>query len=279
MTGMTEKIVSFDLQISPVTQSRGSGLKSSASYKEHSILAAGSWFKLKVNARGIHKISYQDLRNIGIDPGSTDPRNIRIFGNGGGMLPEANSIPRIDDLQENSILVSGESDGQFNEGDFILFYGESPDEWYWDSKDKLYHHARNIYSDFSYYFLTTDNGPGKRVAILNSENKMPDMTITRFNDYAFYEKDDLNLIKSGRQWYDKEIFDFTSSRQYSFGFPDLDMTSPVILKTDVAGRCTSGSTSFTVMSGNQMVMSIPIASRIREKRNQDRYSHSDRQYG
>jgi hypothetical protein len=259
-TGMLEKMVSFDLVITWQPGEEPELRNATVSYADHSVLATGSWYRLQINARGIYKISYEDLVNMGIDPASVNPRNIRIFGNGGGMLPESNAIARIDDLQENSILVAGEDDGQFNNGDYVLFYAEPPDSWSWNSKDNLFHHSKNCYSDNAFYFLTIDNGPGRRIGSHASSAQSATETITKFNDYAFYEKDDINLIKSGREWYDGEIFDITTSRQYSFGFPDLDLTSPAILKADVAARCTSGPTSFSILSGSQAVMSIPVAS-------------------
>lgn len=41
------------------------------------------------------------------------------------MLPESNSVSRIDDLAENAIYVHGESDGVFDEGDYILFMAKA----------------------------------------------------------------------------------------------------------------------------------------------------------
>ena len=87
-----------------------------------SVLATGNWYKLGVNADGVYKINHSFLKKMGIDPSKIDPRNIKVFGNPGGMLPQKNSIERVQDLQENAILVIGESDGKFDKNDYILFY-------------------------------------------------------------------------------------------------------------------------------------------------------------
>ena len=97
---------------------------------------------------------------MGIDVGSINPQNIRIYGNGGGMLPKQNSEFRYDDLVENAIAVVGESDGSFNGADYILFYGESPDTWIFDVGDGRFHHEVHDYSKNTYYFLTTDPALG-----------------------------------------------------------------------------------------------------------------------
>ena len=80
---------------------------------QNSVLSSGNWHKISTSAEGIYKISYSDLQSYGIDPTSIDPRNIKLFGNGGGMLAEANYAPKTEDLQEVAIKVEGENDGIF----------------------------------------------------------------------------------------------------------------------------------------------------------------------
>ncbi len=62
----------------------------------------------------------------GMNLSGVNPDHIRIFGNGGGMLPEKNSDARRDDLQEIAIAIYDGNDGNFDEGDYILFYAEGP---------------------------------------------------------------------------------------------------------------------------------------------------------
>ena len=47
---------------------------------------------------------------------SLNPNHIHIYGNGDGMLPESNSVPRTDDLAQNAIQYVGNSDNSFDEG-------------------------------------------------------------------------------------------------------------------------------------------------------------------
>jgi len=225
-----------------------------------SVLATGSWVKLAVTSTGVYRITYEDLRKAGITPEGIDPRNIRIFGNGGGMLPESNASPRTDDLMENAILVTGEDDGRFDPTDYILFYGESPDTWEYSTTDNLYHHRKNIYSDVTCYFLTFDNGVGLRIGDEASTTQPATHFTTRFNEHLFYEKDDLNLIKSGREWYDGDIFDLTTTRSYTFSLPNIDQVMPVTITADVAARSTSGSTSFSLSAGGKELTTINIPS-------------------
>ena len=258
LNGLIEKVVSFKLSCSFNDNQSTPSPQSVTSYTEHSVLANGSWYKFATSSNGVHMLSYDDLLNAGITPSSIDPRTIRIHGNGGGMLPEANIDPRVDDLQELSIQVVGEEDGLFNEGDYILFYGESQNVWHYNPENGLFKHQKNIYADYAYYFLTFGGVNGKRLTQEASTAQPATHTINRFNDYASYEKDDINLIKSGRQWFDVEYFDVTTTRNYPFAFPNLDQSSLVYISTYVAARSTGGSSTFNVSVNSQSLCNISI---------------------
>ena len=126
-TGKFEKLIFFELEINIIETEKD--VYKTVSYRNNSVLSNGYWYKIRVNQTGINKITYDDLLNMGINVSSINPKNLRIYGNGGGMLPESNLISTYDDLQENAIIVVGEDDGSFDKNDYILFYGESPNTW------------------------------------------------------------------------------------------------------------------------------------------------------
>src|SRR4051812_28489669 len=119
---------------------------------------------------------------MGFNPSTIDPRNIQIFGNEGGMLPQNNSFSRPDDLKENAIFVTGESDGKFSSGDYVLFYGLGPDRVKFNTNKKIYAYERNLYSDKNFYFVTVGTNPGLRLSTsLNQSGTYPD--IDKYSDY------------------------------------------------------------------------------------------------
>ncbi|MCK9203722.1 MAG: type IX secretion system sortase PorU [Bacteroidales bacterium] len=256
-TGMPERLTSFTwiLTLKKNTGFQGQ-TKSSGAYAGHSVLASGNWYKFSIPSGGICQLTYDDLKNAGIDVASINPLNLRIYGNGGGMLPESNATDRIDDLMENAVYVSGETDGHFDPGDYILFYGQSPDSWTYTATDQLFHHTKNIYTDQICYFLNFDLGPGKRIATEPSSGSGPTKYIDRFNDFAYYEKEDLNFIKSGRDWWDNQVFELTLSRNYSFTFPNIDTGSEAALTVKVAARSTTGSSMFAASIDGQKLLSL-----------------------
>lgn len=90
---------------------------------------------------------------MGLNVANINPKKIRIFGADGGKLPELNNIPRVDDLKELAIFIAGESDGRFDNNDYVLFYALGADKWNYDSKSDYYTFDKNIYDDKNYYFI------------------------------------------------------------------------------------------------------------------------------
>ena len=119
-----------------------------------SVLSQGDFYKIAIPKHGIYKIDRSILSAMGININGLDPQTIQLFGNGGGMLPQANSAFRNIDLVENDIFVSGESDGKFDENDFILFYGEGADRFVADATQQIFRREENLYDENNYYFLT-----------------------------------------------------------------------------------------------------------------------------
>jgi hypothetical protein len=188
-----------------------------------SVLATGQWYKIGVTKPGLHQLDATFLRNAGITLGKINPQHIQLFGNGGGMLPQANAAQRLDDLTENAIFVAGEADGRFDNEDYVLFYAQGPHEVLYTG-DKFTHRT-NLYSDTAFYFLTIGEAPGLRPAAQASAAGAT-VTVTTFDDYLFHEKDQTNLIQSGREWYG-ERFDVTTEHTVGFSVPGLVAEVPV----------------------------------------------------
>jgi hypothetical protein len=228
-------------------------------YKVSSVLDSGKWYKLGVKESGIYRITYSDLQSMGFNPSSIDPRNIALYGNGGAMLPEANAASRYDDLIENAIQVVGESDGVFNNGDYIIFYGEGPHVWQFEPHTGRFSQTRNVYSDHAYYFVTVKNNPGLRISSYNPGTLAPTNTVTEFDGRACHEWDTLNLIKSGSQWYGEEFY-YQTTYNFNFPFPNLASVPKAWLRINLAARSTVSS-SFTISAGglNKNLAVYPVS--------------------
>ena len=87
-------------------------------------------------------------------------------------MPELNSASRPDDLQQNAVFVSGAADGSFDPSDYVLFYGQSPHSWTYNTSSTFFEHENHKYSDSTFYFVTFSNTgeSAKRVTLQNSSS-------------------------------------------------------------------------------------------------------------
>ena len=226
-----------------------------ANAQTNSVLASGDWYKFSVETDGIYKINADLLRKAGINPDQIDPRNIRIYTTSTGMLPQANSQPRTQDLQEISISVSGEGDGKFNGEDFILFFGQGPDKFSFDLQRQIFKYENNLFTDKNYYFLTIATSAGKRVGTSqNIAGSFP--LIQEYDDFAFYETEKYNLLKSGRQWFGEQ-FDVTTEATIRFDIPGIVNNSSIKFTSHVMAQSISDC-SFKVFLNNNQIIDQPV---------------------
>ena len=187
----------------------------------NSVLSSGDWFKFSVDTTGVFRIDRNLLQEIGVSTNGLDPRKIRIYGNGGNLLPVLNSDFRFEDLQENAIYIEGESDGSFDSSDFILFYAVGPHDWVVNtSNPNTTRHRQNIFSDESFYFITVSEENGKRIQAKTPVVANTTSQITTYNDYTFFEKEERNILAAGTQWFFNQDFNIENTQSFSIPFPN-----------------------------------------------------------
>ncbi len=253
--GVVNRISSFEIILENVKKPN----PLEKSFVTNSVLQSGSgtWYKISVKNDGIYKIDKAFLESCGIGVAGLNPQQINIYGNGDGKLPELNSLPRTDDLAKNAILVIGESDGTFDDADYILFYGWGPNRWYANGTAE-FDQDRNIYSEYSYYYININSGesPLRIQPISNSPSSVTN-TITNYSFYDIYENDLISLVKGGQRWYG-ELFDTELERTFSFSVPNIISSQPAFFKTAIATNSASSVGTSQVYSVNGTVLSTSI---------------------
>lgn len=212
--------------------------------KTESVLNDGTWFKLKIHETGMHKITGRFLQNqLGLNLSSISPSNVQVFGNKGGRLPESSQELRTDDLEEIPTRGVGLGDGQYNDGDYLIFYAEAANAWKTD--DDLWVYETNIYDDYNYVFIRIDGDDRKEIDVVDSE---PLQNIrTSYIDHQYYGKDELNLLGrsiehqgSGQMWLSDEI---SNSRTFDlmphFDFRNVLIGSAATFTSEFYGRSES----------------------------------------
>ncbi len=226
-------------------------------------LSSGQWYKIPFSKNGIYRIDATYLKNLGIDVNNIDPRNIQIWGTNGYELPNANSSP-WPEFKQIPIIVSGESDGKFDSGDYILFYGNSPNEITYDSQNNTYSHHINPYSTENYVFLTIGSDRGLRLAAGNN-GLTANRTVQDFPDFIWKEQELTKSeagMKSGTQWLGQTFTNESFASNQAIlqdTIPGLIPNSTVQFNITFAARSQDVST-FYVTANSQTVGQVNISS-------------------
>jgi hypothetical protein len=251
-TNHSSIVTSFEIEITYDVVSPQVLKLNKKGFVSSSVLANGDWFKIAVTKTGFHKLDRNFFQTNGINISGIDPRTIKVYGNGPGLLPQANSATRSDDLVENAILVVGENDGVFDAGDYVLMYGKSQFD-VWKQSGSFVGREKNIYSDTTYYFITFNQGTGKRIAKQASQPNV--VNVQNYHTYCHaHELDILNFGKSGRQFLG-EAFDRIPTQNFSFYIDGHIPSDSIIIKSVVASRSIISPSNFGVSVNNNFLFS------------------------
>jgi len=235
--GNIEVVDSFRISLRPISlRSRGRLL--GAANKTNSLLSEGNWFKIKVDTSGVYKLTYNELRDLGVE----NPENTRVFSYGGKQLSFYNNDSDFDDLNEIPTLKYLGNDGIFNKDDYLVFYAQGPTILDYDADNKILMHKKHDYSDFIYLFLTSDLGAGMSFEEADKVEGVSSVTTSESDSYQYIEKEEIQLVSSGRRWYGNRVH---TNMQDSvlFSFSELAKDEAVRCYVAVAGRKSAGSTA------------------------------------
>jgi len=244
------------------------------------IFSKGAWGKVGVTARGVYKIDMAALNSMGLVPtGGVIPSDkIRLFGSSGAMLPEAVGEQRPSSFTENALLINDGGDGILSGQDFIVFYAPGPHRWHYNSNNDRYNYEQNLYSDTAFYFLNVDGNIGgnigesnsgtigasaKRVGTGNAAylNATAGLRVTSFTDNWVYEKDNINVLASGKLWLGDAFSMATggiTSRNYVVDMPGIVSADSVTLKVYAAARSIGVPANFAVRVNNNLVQNVAL---------------------
>ena len=230
------------------------------SYTPHSVLSTGKWYKIAVSAGGIYKLDLSFLQKLGLSTGNLSSSSIRVYGNGGGMLPENNNSTRKDDLQEVATWAEDGGDGILNGKDYILFYADGPHHWKRDSLQRRYYHQKNLYTEEAYYYITV-NSAGKKIQTKNI-SAVPGINVTTYDDLYFHELDTINFLSSGKNWSGEEFAESpgkTLVRTFKLPFSDVVPGSIARVSTQLNARSFAVPARFNFKIDNLSILQSELA--------------------
>ncbi len=203
-------------------------------YAAQSQLAKGKWVKIAVTETGICRLTYEELKNMGLNPAA-----VRVFGYGGAMLTQDFNQRKIDDLPAVPFYMHKGADGVFGAGDYILFYTQGLVSW--EYTGSRFRHTRNPYANEGYYFLSDNAGEQLLLEPVHETIVQGEaQEVTTFSDYRVHELDSVNLIDpsgyagGGREWYGEQLNTKRSYVEFSFDFPNVVSTTQLRAYVDLA---------------------------------------------
>ncbi len=229
-------------------------------FAKESVLKEGKWIKISVEETGIHKITYEQLKDMGIN----NPENVHIHGFGGAILDEnfASGLETYkDDLPENAIYINKGNDNIFNAGDYLLFYAQGPVRIKYNESKEILEHTINPYSNYGYYFITENSEPQKTIS--NATYDIPPIPIQANYtlNYYYVDKEEVNLINSGRMWIGDKFTSKTTNRVYNFYIPNRVKNHNLNLSMKAIGISTaSNSLKIDINSEKTFEITMPTLS-------------------
>jgi hypothetical protein len=221
-------------------------------YASSSVLRDGRWMKIAVTEAGIYRLDYSQIKDMGF----SDPSTVTLYGNNTGQLSFYNDGSAPDDLRKIAFRMEKGSDGLFNEGDYILFYADGTHRWIYNKTDEAYEFSRHCYSDTAWYFVTAKPG-GAAFLSTDPVPLLPDNASSSSGDVFWrHENESVNLIKSGREWYQQVIPG--SENIIIPDFANLDLTEKIKYRIRVLGRSDTES-SFSFRQSTSLLKTIAIA--------------------
>lgn len=255
-TGIIKKVTFFSVKVD-FTPSLIAKTAATYQWADKSVLENGDWLKIQITKNGVYKVDANFLSKAGLNVSGADISSIRLYGNGGGMLPQASVETSSDDLIENAIEVKDiNQNGKFDGDDYLLFYGEGANKWEFETASFTYKHRTHRYTNANYYYVTAGAAGGKRVTVQASENGTVNKTTDVFDELYVHEKDETNFLKSGREWYGEE-FSRVLSYDFNIAIPDRVTSEPIKMRSQAVAR--SGEPCKFIISNNgSQVLEHPI---------------------
>lgn len=210
--GRLQKLVSFKLTVTSepknktiaASKSIRTVTAKSSRYADHSVLQSGQWAKIRVADNGVYQITEELIRKAGF----SDINKVHVYGYGGQLQPESlteSYLTSTDDLKEVPLCVVGGK---------RLFYAYGP-----VSYSSSVTRTRNPYSDYGYYFLTSNDNEVATVDSATFVDGFYEQGKAADFHCALYEVDNYAWVHSGstggRNLYDSKVLGVGQANDYT----------------------------------------------------------------
>jgi len=252
--GRYKKVVAYNLikLAERNTQDRNSTVQVNSLNLQNSVLSSGNVYKFYVEETGVQRLTYSFLTQLGLSLNDVNSNDIKIYSHGGQMMPLLNSENIHFDPPQLPLQVFDGGDGKFDQGDFLLVYGESTIGW--NEENQTHIHA---YADRAFYYVTLNTEVPERIPTALNLVATPDEVVTSFDAFRFYEVDETSMSLTGRRWFG-DRFDIETEREYAFEFNNIIPAEPISVDVEF-GAISSVQSSFNINLNNTDLGNVSIS--------------------
>ncbi|MFT4566397.1 MAG: hypothetical protein ACI9FN_001352 [Saprospiraceae bacterium] len=206
------------------------------------VLSDGLCFKLEIGSTGIYEINGAWLnQSLGIELGSINISNLKIYGIPGGALNESSIWSETERLTEIPSYTIDEGNGILDQADKILFYAEGSSKWQYDPVSDTYDFTENPYTSEAYVILKIS--PEPRMSLKDTVLMSPISLSSQYVYRAIHHEDKTNLLGasnshqgSGQEWFGAELSNMEEIILSSFLPKRLTNLEYVVLEAAIANR-------------------------------------------
>ena len=213
---------------------------------------AGRWFRFTLKEDNIYKISAISIHSTLNTNESLDPRSFMLFtGSAIGRDRTYKLTQKItanvlipENLIEIPLDINGESDGNFDSNDHIIFYGNGPSGFDQIAGNIVWH--QNLYFNESVYWLLIPDDSSLRGKRIETSNTVADgpLNVDYGISFLHYETDLNNHHESGLAWGN------TSIRQGGIFTQTVNLVNPIASTTANGSYGMIGKESVSTRYGN-----------------------------
>jgi len=221
----------------------------------NSPFAQGDWYRIDVTDAGMYKLGYTYLHSLNITV--SDINSIRLFGNGGLVIPDNNTDPRPDSLVEIPRLVVRKNATGIDTADYIIFYARGVRGWQYNAGGKNFTHYINPYTEKNSYFFTVSQGTGRQMDSIVSPNPTS-ISKQYFQQKIFIEQERVNILNTGRRWAGKDFTGQDNTDTYYNSLPGIVLNTQVNYAFNFVRRSPSSDYLNIFENGSQLQQSQSV---------------------
>lgn len=184
-------------------------------FQEKSRFESGRWVKVEIAEKGLHTITYDQLREMGF----TDPSKVSVYGRGGELFSMSftgteNGVAYTDCLPEVSAIRTESA---------LTFYAVGTDNVTYrplaiSGAPGFVRNPRNIYSDSSWYFLTDSNETPAEMETTQTGDAVAELSDGMW--YAYHELDlEQNTTGTGHLFWGEDLMKEDGRRVWDVATP------------------------------------------------------------